>query len=193
MSNHHQAMLTGARPPVVTFFLARVLSWVGIVSACALPVAVVTWPKFARTERCGEALGALVWAVVMVIVGERLRWPSRVDARSLRDALQIVTRDRWTSQEADRRSQMLRSGGLVTAVGYAGLAIFAGPLGLFLWFGPALWIGSHVPLLSRSGDDFWNALWWTFVCGAQTAIAAWLCGHGLRVVRRAFSRRFGSR
>jgi hypothetical protein len=68
-----------------------------------------------------------------------------------------------------------------------------GPLGLFLWFGPAVWIGSHVPLLTRGGADCWKAFGWTFVCGAPTALTAWLCGRGLEPARRAFDRRFGSR
>src|SRR5262245_44180921 len=110
MSNHPPSVLACAPPPVVPFFLRRVLAWVGIVCACALPVAVLTWPHFTPAERSGEALGALVWAVVMVIVGERLRWPPGAGARSLRGALETVIWDRWTSREADRRSQTLRSG-----------------------------------------------------------------------------------
>ena len=127
-----------------------------LVGACALPLVTITWHRFTPTERSAEALGGFVWVVVMAIVGERQRRPS--DARSL------------------------RSGALATAMVHAGLAIFGGPLGVFLWFAPAVRIGAQLTKISHVESDFGNAFMWTLVCGAQTAIVAWLCG---RVIERS--------
>ena len=138
-----------------------------------------------------EWLGVLVWAVAMVIIGEGLRWPS--DARSLLDAMQLVMWNRWTSREADRRSAMLGTGALAAAIIHSGLAIFVGPLGLFIWFAPTVWIGSQLPLVSELESGFWNAFTWTLVCGAQTAIVAWMSGLALGRARSSLGRRFGSR
>ena len=175
-------VLAGAPPPVVQFFVRRVISWVVLTSACALPLMILTWSDFTPIERFGEALGVFVWVVVMVIAGERLRWPSSHDARTLAGALQFVVWNRWTSREADRRSAMLRTGALVTAIVYGCLAIFAGPLGLFLWFAPAMRIGSLLTRILSSDSDFWPVFGWTLICGAQTALVAWLCG---RAIHRA--------
>jgi len=169
-------VLAGAPPPVVQFFVRRVISWVVLTSACALPLMILTWSDLTPIERFGEALGVFVWVVAMVIAGERLRWPSSHDARTLAGALQSVVWNRWTSREADRRSAMLRTGALVTAIVYGCLAIFAGPLGLLLWFAPAVWIGSGIGRIANGGPDFWPAFGWTVICGAQTAIVVWLCG-----------------
>lgn len=172
-------MLAGAPPPVGQFFLRRVISWVVLTSACALPLMILTWSNFTPIERFGEALAVFVWVVVMVIVGERLRWPSSHDARTLGGALQFVVWNRWTSREADRRSTILRTGALVTAIVHGCLAIFAGPLGLLLWFAPAVWIGSLLTRIARGESDFWAAFGWTLICGAQTALVAWLCGRAI--------------
>ena len=139
--------LPGAPPPVRTFFVARVLTWIVLTSACALPLMVLTWNRFTSIERFGEALGVLVWAVVMAILAERLG-----------------------------QSAMWQRGALVTAVMYAGLAIFAGPLGVFLWFAPAVWMGSPIARIAGGDSPFWAALAWTLICGGQTAVVAWCCG-----------------
>ena len=165
------SILPGARPPIATFFLGRLVIWVFLVCACALPLAILTADRFTPAERSAEWVGTLVWAVAMVIIGER----------------------HWSSREAARRSAMLRTGALATAIIHSGLAIFAGPLGLFLWFAPAIWTGSRLPLMSHLESDFWNAFAWTLVCGAQTAIVAWVCGRALGRARDSLSRRFGSR
>ena len=182
---NNSPILPGARPPVGEFFLGRVFVWFVLVGACALPVAMMTWRHFTPTERFAEALGVFVWAVVMVIVGEKLRWPSRDDRRTLRGALLVVIWDRWNSREADRQSNTLRAGALAMAIVHAGLAIFAGPLGLFLWFAPAVLIASPPLRIWESESDFVNALLWTVVCGAQSAIVAWLCGRAIDRTRRA--------
>ncbi len=169
-------MLTGGPPPVVRFFVGRVIAWVVLTSTCALPLMMLTWSRFTPIERSGEALGVFVWVVVMVIVGERLRWPSSDDGGSLLGAMQLVVWNRWTSREADRRSAMLRTGALVTAIIYGCLAIFAGPLGLLLWFAPAVWIGSPITRVASGESDFRAAFGWTLICGAQTAVVVWLCG-----------------
>lgn len=88
---------------------------------------------------------------------------------------------------------MLRTGALAAAIVHSGLAILAGPLGLFIWVAPAMWIGSQLPLVSELESDFWNAFTWTLVCGAQTAIVAWIGGLALGRARSSLSRRFGSR
>jgi hypothetical protein len=186
----HASVVPGARPPVGEFFLGRVFLWVGLVGACALPLVILTWREFSPSERLGEALGVLVWMVVMVIMGERLRWPSRDDRRTLRGAVQMVMWHRWTSREADRLSAMLSAGTLATAIVHVALAIVAGPLGLFLWFGPTVWIGSLLPLISDIESDFGNAFTWTLMCGAQSAIVAWLCGRAINRARRALRTQF---
>jgi hypothetical protein len=171
----------------VDFFLRRVFVWVVLVGACALPLAMMTWRHFTPTERFGEALGVFVWTVVMVIAGEQLRWPSREDIGSPRGALLVMIWNRWNSREADRRSKMLRAGALATAIVHAGLAIFAGPLGIFLWFAPAVLIASPLLRIWEPESDFLNALLWTVVCGAQSAIVAWLWGRAIDRTRRALS------
>jgi hypothetical protein len=179
----------GARPPVLEFFLGRVFEWIVLVIGCALPLAITTWPKFTASERFAEVLGVLVWAVVMVIVGERLHWPSRDDAGSLRGAVESVIWNRWTSREASRRSTRMRAGALATAIVHAGLAIVGGQLALFLWFAPVVWTVAYLPLISDLESDFWNAFTMTLMCGGQSAIVAWLCGRGIDGARRALTRR----
>jgi hypothetical protein len=125
----------------------------------------------------------------MMILGERLRWPSPDDRQSLRGALFSVIWGRWTSREADRRSEMLRAGALVTALVHTGFAIFAGPLGLFLWFAPVVWVVSYLPLGSDIESDFWNAFVLTLMCGAQSVVVAWLCGHAIDRARALGSSR----
>jgi hypothetical protein len=183
------SILPAARPPVGQFFLGRVFDWIALVSACALPLVVITWRQFTPAERAGEVLGVCAWVVAMVIVGERLRWPSRDETPSLRGALMRVIWNRWTSREADRRSKMLRAGALVTALVHGVLAIFAGAPGLFLWFTPAVLVASNLPLLSELESGFWNALTWTLVCGAQSAGVAWLCGGAISAAPRLARRR----
>ena len=118
--------LPGARPPVVAFFLGRVIIWVVLVCACALPLALVTAARFTLAERAAEWLGVFVWVAAMVIIGERLRWPS--EARSPLEALHLVMWNRWSNRAADRRSATLRTGALAAAIIHSGLAIVAGPL-----------------------------------------------------------------
>jgi hypothetical protein len=98
--------------------------------------------------------------------------------------LQLMIWNRWISREADFRSAMLRRGALATAILYACLAIVAGPLGVFIWFAPAMRIGLPVLRIADDFSDFWPAFGWTLICGAQTALVVWLCG-------RAFYRRKG--
>jgi hypothetical protein len=179
----------GARPPVLAFFLGRVLEWTVLVCACALPLAITTWRQFTPTERLAETLGVFVWAVVMVIVAERLRWPQREDRQSLRGALTNMVWDRWASREADRRSTLLRAGALATAIVHAGLAILGGGLALFLWFAPVVLIVSYLPLISEIESEFWAPFMMTLMCGGQSAIAAWLFGRGIDRARRALGAR----
>lgn len=169
-------MLPGAPPPVLTFFVGRVLTWIVLTSACALPLMVLTWSRFTAIERFGEAVGVLVWTVVVAILAERLRWPTSDAGGSFPGAMQLVVWNRWTSREADRQSAMWRTGALVTAVIHGCLAIFTGPLGLFLWFAPAVWMGSPIARIASGESDFRAAFAWTLICGAQTAVVAWLCG-----------------
>jgi hypothetical protein len=173
----------------VPFFLGRVATWVVLVCVCALPIATLTWGRFTPAERLGEIVGVFVWVVVMVIFAERLRWPARGDTPSLRAALLSVMWSRWTSREADRRSQMLRTGALATAIVHTGIAIIGGPLGLFLWFAPAVLVVSYLPLISEIESGFLAGLTWTLVCGSQTAIVAWLCGRAIDRARRARANR----
>jgi hypothetical protein len=182
-----RSSIPSAPPPVAAFFRGRVVRWVVLVCACALPLALVTTGRFTPAERSAQLLGALVWVIAMVIIGERLRWPS--DARSLVEAMQNVMWNRWTSREADRRSAMLGAGAIAVAIIHSGLAIVTGPPGFFIWFAPAIWIGSRLPLVLDLESDFWNAFTWTLVCGAQTAIVAWICGRA----RHMYGPRFGSR
>ena len=167
------------------FVLGRLFIWIVLGAACALPLATLTWRRFTPTERFAEVLGTCVWVVVMMILGERLRWPSRDDRRLLRGLLFSVMWNRWTSREADRRSKMLRAGALATALVHTGLAIVSGPLGLFLWFAPVVWVVSYLPLASDIESDFWNALVLTLMCGAQSVVVAWLFGCAIDLARRA--------
>lgn len=180
------SMLPGASAPVLTFFVRQALMWVVLTTACALPLLVLTWSRFTPTERLGEVMGVLVWAVVMTMVAERLRWPAADAGASLSGVVQRVAFDRWTSREADRQSAMMRTGALVVAVIHTGLAIVAGPLGIFLWFAPAVWLGSPLARTVNGESDFRGALVWTLICGAQTAVVAWLSG---RAIHRASAMR----
>jgi hypothetical protein len=92
--------------------------------------------------------------------------------------------NRWTSREADRPSELLRAGALATALVHTGLAVFAGPPGLFLWFAPVVWVFSYLPLASDIESDFWNVFVLTLMCGAQSFVVAWLFGRAITLARR---------
>jgi hypothetical protein len=185
-----QCSTPGARPPVVEFFLGRIFVWAVLVCACAAPIVVMTWRDFTPLGRLGEALGVFVWIVAISIFGEQLRWPRHT--RTLGEALMAVMWHRWTSRDAHRTSGTLRWGALSVTAIHTALAVFAGPLGVFLWFAPAVYavtVVSYVPLMPESESDFWNCLMWTLVCGAQSAVVAWLCGRAIDRARRALGRR----
>jgi hypothetical protein len=97
--------------------------------------------------------------------------------------------NRWGSREADRQSQMLRTGALATAIVHTGIAIAGGALGLFLWFAPVVLVVSYLPLISEIESGFWSGFMWTLACGAQTAVVAWLCGRAIDRARRGLAGR----
>lgn len=67
---HRSSILPGAPPPIAAFFLGRVVIWVVLVCACALPLVMVTAGQFTPAERSAEWQGVLGCAVAMVIIGE---------------------------------------------------------------------------------------------------------------------------
>jgi hypothetical protein len=51
---------------VAPFFLRRVVIWIALVLACALPLATLTWRQFTPAEKFAEGLGAVVWVVAVM-------------------------------------------------------------------------------------------------------------------------------
>jgi hypothetical protein len=185
MQENH-ARSPGAPPPIVSFFVGRAAAWTVLVTACALPLVVGTWRQITAAGIAGEALGIFLWIIALVIVGERLRWPPQAGAvRGPREVLLAVIWDRWCRRDADRRSERLRAGALALAVVHAALVVFGGSLGLFLWFSPVVVTFAYLPVISELESDFGNCLALTLMCGAQSAVCAWLCGHAIDVCRRA--------
>ena len=184
---HMQAdrtLLPGATPPVFGWFLGRLVQWTLLVCLCALPLFLTMLPRSTPPEIVAQVAGVLALTLVMIVVAEQLRWPVGDDT----GALAAIARSRWSNRDADRRSSMLRSGVIVTALIHAALAIFAAPYGLFVWFFPAVWVASTFGLIVDEFPSVWNVFVLTLLCGAQAAACAWLSGLAVEAVSQAYNR-----